>query len=134
VNVWISSLAGRWAGTIFSAMKQGQLRLIVSSGLLDELQDVISRPRMRRWFDARDGEDMVSALANLATLVEPRTVVTACRDPDGNYLLALAESANADFLVSRDEDLLVLARWKRTTICSPHDFLRQLRELQIDST
>jgi len=134
VNVLISSLAGRWAGTIFSAVKQRQLQLIVSSALLVELQDVVSRPRMRKWFDAGDGEDMVNALSNLAMLVEPKTSVTVCRDPDDNYLLALSEAAGADFLVSRDQDLLVLAQWKSTLILSPHEFLKRLREVQADKT
>jgi predicted nucleic acid-binding protein len=49
--VLISSLAGRWASTLFAAVKQSQLQLIVSPPLLAELKDVASRPRMRKWWE-----------------------------------------------------------------------------------
>lgn len=108
-------------------MKQGQLQVVVSSALLAELRDVASRPRMRKWFDAEDGEEMAGALAALALQVEPQITVAACRDPDDNYLLALSEASGADFLVTRDQDLLVLERWKDTRILPPHEFLRRLQ-------
>jgi predicted nucleic acid-binding protein len=81
-------------------------------------------------FDLEDGQDLASALESRARVVEPKITVTACRDPDDNYLLALCEESRADYLVSRDQYLLVLGRWKETTIVPPHEFLRRLRELQ----
>jgi putative PIN family toxin of toxin-antitoxin system len=111
-------------------MKQGQVQLVVSSALLGELRDVVSRPRMRKWFNLEDAEDMARALESRAMVVEPRITVAACRDPDDNYLLALSEASNAEFLVTRDEVLLALGRWKGTTILPPREFLRCLQELQ----
>jgi uncharacterized protein len=125
--VLISSLAGGWAGTLLAAMGRGQLELIVSLALLGELKDVISRPRMRKWFDLDDGEELAMALESRAKVVEPQLTVTACRDPDDNYLLALAEASGADFLVTRDEDLLVLRQWKHTIILPPREFLGRVQ-------
>jgi predicted nucleic acid-binding protein len=69
---------------------------------------------------------MAKALEGQAAVVEPDLSVSACRDPDDNYLLALCEAGAADFLVTRDEDLLVIGRWKDTEIVAPRAFLARL--------
>lgn len=57
--------------------------------------------------------------------VIPKVKVTICRDPKDNYLLELAEEAQADYLVTRDKDLLELSNneWKGTKIIKPEAFL-----------
>jgi uncharacterized protein len=45
-----------------------------------------------------------------------------CRDADDDPVLACAISAEADCLISGDEDLLVLGECKQTTIIKPSDF------------
>jgi putative PIN family toxin of toxin-antitoxin system len=127
-SVLISSLAGRWARDLLDAIGQGRLRPVVSSALLDELRDVMGRERLRRWFTAADAEDVTSVLAAQGLVIEPRVVVNACRDPNDNYLLSLAETSDADYLVTRDEDLLVLVEWKGTLIVPPRVFLRLLAQ------
>ncbi|HEV2645527.1 MAG TPA: putative toxin-antitoxin system toxin component, PIN family [Acidobacteriaceae bacterium] len=46
-----------------------------------------------------------------------------CRDPKDNIFLALAETAEADVLVSSDEDLLILHPWREIAILTPLEFL-----------
>lgn len=45
-----------------------------------------------------------------------------CRDPKDDYLLELAVSSSADFIVTGDKDLLELERIGKTVIVSPMDF------------
>ena len=97
--------------------------MIASPSLLAELADVLSRDRFRKWFDPQDADNVVAAVREWAILYEPQIQVTACRDPDDNYLLALAETSAADYLVTRDKDLLVLGKWKNTIITYPAQFL-----------
>lgn len=125
----ISGLAGGWFNTILDAIERGRIQLIVSDALLQEFRDVASRPRMRKWFQLDEAEDFAIALETRATLVKPSLIVTACRDPDDNYLLALSETAGAQYLVTRDEDLLVVKQWKTTAIVPPHHFLLLLKQV-----
>jgi predicted nucleic acid-binding protein len=48
-----------------------------------------------------------------------------CRDPKDNQFLALALVAEANLLISSDEDLLVLHPWRGIPIVTPALFLAQ---------
>jgi uncharacterized protein len=64
-----------------------------------------------------------------ATLLDPTIAVQASRDRADNFLLELSETAAADYLITRDNDLLVLKHWKDTSIILPEDFLPLLRTM-----
>ena len=55
--------------------------------------------------------------------VDREAVEPPCRDPKDDQFLALALAAEADALVSSDEDLLVLHPWRGKAIVTPADFL-----------
>lgn len=63
-------------------------------------------------------------------LVKPTVRITVCRDPEDNFVLELTETAQADYLITRDKDLLDLPNqeWKNTKIIMPEDFLPFLRK------
>ncbi len=82
-------------------------RLVLSLRLLDELNDVLSRPKFAR--QAGDGRAtrFVAALLRVAELhVDTPEPPAVTRDPEDDYLIALAQRAAADLLVSVDRDLL----------------------------
>jgi len=45
-----------------------------------------------------------------------------CRDPDDDLVLACAETASAEYLVTGDKDLLILEHFGECRILSPRDF------------
>ncbi len=49
-----------------------------------------------------------------------------CRDPKDDKYLQLAVDGNADFLITGDQDLLVLNPFHGIRILRPADFLREL--------
>lgn len=51
-----------------------------------------------------------------------------CRDPDDDWILALAEAAEASFLVTGDDDLLTLGSHGTTSIVTPRAFWEALRQ------
>ena len=55
--------------------------------------------------------------------VDVAAVQPPCRDPGDNQFLALALAAEADAVISSDEDLLVLHPWRKTPIVTPAEFL-----------
>ena len=48
------------------------------------------------------------------------------RDEKDDYLLGICESCNADFLVTGDEDLLILGTYQSTTILTMSQFVQLL--------
>jgi predicted nucleic acid-binding protein len=49
-----------------------------------------------------------------------------CRDPDDDVVLATAVAGRADFIVTGDDDLLVLKRFRGIRILSPRQVLEML--------
>jgi putative PIN family toxin of toxin-antitoxin system len=103
--------------------------LLVSEGLLEELDDVLRRPRIRRLISDTDRFDLSILLRERSRSIVVERVPQVCRDPDDNYLLGLAWTAGADYLVTRDEDLLSLKKFEQTQIIYPAKFMHVVHEL-----
>jgi hypothetical protein len=106
----------------------GRVELACSEDLLAELTDVLDRPRIRARVPPEDAALFRQLYAQQATFFEPGANPQVCRDPRDDYLLSLAAVAQADFLVTRDEDLLVLEHHHSTEIIYPARFLQILAE------
>jgi predicted nucleic acid-binding protein len=59
--------------------------------------------------------------------LSPTHIDPICRDTSDDYLLALANTAAADLLVTRDEDLLVLKKHGMTEIIHVAEFLKRIQ-------
>ena len=55
--------------------------------------------------------------------------VPVCRDPDDDIVLATAVAAQADAIVTGDEDLLVLREYEGVAILSPRQFLERVQSV-----
>lgn len=59
----------------------------------------------------------------------PKHKVRICADPNDNFLLELAETAKAKYLISGDKKVLDLKTYKYTQIISVREFLNILESL-----
>lgn len=88
---------------------EGQLEIVVSPLLLNELERVLLRPKFRRYLSERDALDYVALFARRGVLIEdPRESERMAPDPKDDYLLALARVSEARFIVSGDPHLTKL--------------------------
>lgn len=127
-NVLISALISPQgpSAEILSAWVADSFELVVSETLLTELDSVIARPKFRRWLAESDGLEFVARLAQYATVVDDTTApVRLSPDPDDDYLIALAQTAGADYLVSGDRHLTELVD-PSPPILTPREFLDTL--------
>jgi len=58
--------------------------------------------------------------------VELRGTLRVCRDPDDDKLLEIAVVGRADYLVTGDQDLLILDPFQGIPILTPAEFLAAL--------
>jgi putative PIN family toxin of toxin-antitoxin system len=94
---------------ILSAWLDGRFELVASPALLDELEDVVARPKFRRWISTEVTWEFIEGLADAAVMVDdPPTRPELSPDPDDDYLIALARAVGADYLASGDPHLLDL--------------------------
>jgi uncharacterized protein len=97
--------------------------VLISSALLDELSEVLSRKQFRRYVDLDEIQDFSIAFTQLATWVDISSQLTVCRDPTDDKFLGLAVDGNASHIVTGDPDLLTLHPFRGIQILSPRDFL-----------
>ena len=115
-------------GPLLLHLRQGDYTLLYAQSLLEELVDVLNRPRIRHKYQLSD-ED-IEAVVGLILLrgepVVPKERITACRDPKDDKFLEVAVAGKADVIVSGDEDLLALNPIAGVPIVPPAAFLQML--------
>jgi putative PIN family toxin of toxin-antitoxin system len=123
-NIWISYLISKnnnqWDTLIFS----DKIQIIYSEKLLNEFIEVTQRDKFRKFISLDDLEVILNYLGDFAIFVENiEKKYTLCRDLKDNFLLDLAVTAEADFLVTGDKDLLEIKTLDNVRIISPTDFI-----------
>ncbi len=98
--------------------------VLVSVEILEELRDVLNRKKFDRYISLKDKRDFLAVLVRRSSLVEPTLRITACRDPKDNQILELAVSGQADFIITGDNDLLVLNPFQNIQILTPDTWLQ----------
>lgn len=127
VNVLVLATMTRGGapGRLINAWNAGLFELVASPLLLDELAEVLERPRIRKRLSEGAATRLLSLMRSQAHIIDdPKTRArTRSADPDDNYLIDLASTLNAA-LVSGDRHLTDL----RATIpvFSPAEFLDYL--------
>lgn len=127
VNVLVSAFISTSGAParILDAWFAGVFEVLVSPKLLDELRDVLGRPKIRRYATAEEAALFVAALqAEAIPVVDPRPVAGATRDPGDDYLIALA-GAEADALVTCDKEVRN-TRKPPVPILTPREMLDRL--------
>ncbi|HYG64190.1 MAG TPA: putative toxin-antitoxin system toxin component, PIN family [Thermoanaerobaculia bacterium] len=115
-------------GPILDRLAEGRYAFVSSRPLLDELIDVLNRPRLRMKYSLRkeDVEDLLKLLLLRGEVVEPARSIVACRDPKDDKVLEAAVEGRAQFIVTGDEDLLVLSPFESILMVGPSEFLHSL--------
>lgn len=123
-NIFIYFLISDSFQKLDKRLKSHDVRLLFSEELLSEFLQVVSRPKFKKYFTDKDITNLLNDLHNYADLIEVNSHVNVCRDKKDNFLLALCADGKADFLITGDEDLLVLKKFKKTSILKITDYLR----------
>jgi len=123
-NLWISFLIGHQTNLVRRMLTDLRFDVYVCAHLIEEIRNVASRDKIRRRVTTSDVEDLLSiinAFCQFAT-IETKVAPTAVRDPKDLYLLSLADTIGADYIISGDADLTDLGQHNQTKIIKLADF------------
>ena len=98
--------------------------ILLSEETLEELQKVLLRDKFDKYLPKSIRQAFVQKFEILAAMIEVTETITACRDPKDDKFLSLAVSANAECIVTGDEDLHTLHPFKNISIITPTMFLK----------
>ena len=118
-----------WAGppsVIVDAVLAGELLLVSSVALLDELDRVLRCPKLARIFPDPGG--IIECLRAIAEIVEPGTTLSVVADEPDNRVLGAAAEARVDAIATGDLDLRDLGSYDDIPVISPPAFVKRYLE------
>ncbi|MCG6150381.1 putative toxin-antitoxin system toxin component, PIN family [Leptospira levettii] len=101
----------------------------ISSEILDEIEETLTKPKFKLPNDFI--QFSLGEIRNSTTIIKnkPLKDYLNLRDRDDFHILETAFSANVDFIITGDKDLLTLEKIKGLKIITPDEYLRIKEEL-----
>ena len=123
-NLWISFLIGHQSQLVRKILTDMRFDVYVCSRLIEEIRDVAGREKISKYLGPTDLDDLLAIINAFCRFVTIETEIapSAVRDPKDLYLLALADTIGADYIVSGDADLTDLNKHNKTKIIKLADF------------
>jgi putative PIN family toxin of toxin-antitoxin system len=130
VSALLKPIAGGACYDLIQLAEDEAFELFLSPDILEEtVRVLLTRVRIRRRYAYSD--DDVAAfcwrLTDIAMIIRAAPAVQVARDPNDDMILACAIAASADYLITRDKDLLILDKHEGIAILTPEAFLQVLR-------
>ncbi|WP_192579129.1 putative toxin-antitoxin system toxin component, PIN family [Dyadobacter aurulentus] len=110
----------------YNILKNTDLQVFYSSDLIDEFSDVIERPKFSKYISRKQINRFKIIALKFLKKTSDGIAPEIARDVDDNYLLGVCESSKADYLVTGDQDLLVLSQYQQTKIVTMGQFIKIL--------
>jgi hypothetical protein len=118
-NVLVAALMAPTGAShqLFEAFLNDRFTLITCDAQFEEFSRVTRYPGIRSRIHPAQAGRMLNAVRSLSVRLEQLPVVAVSRDPTDDYLFALAQGGEADYLVTGDKaGVLELRRHGRTEI------------------
>lgn len=126
VLVSVTITSDRPPDQIYQAWQNGELLICSSPALVNELRNVLDRPRIRKyqWMTEEQVDKLIALLSTTAVMGSGEKVVEVIEeDPDDDYVLSAAIETDADYIVSGDQHLLDLDSYRTTEIVTPSEYV-----------
>lgn len=130
-NVLVSGLVSQKGlpRQILDAWLEGRYTLVLSLYLVDELAHVLTYPRIaeRVRLTQEELEAILAALLSQAELTPGKLQLpSVTRDPKDDPVVACAVEGQAGYIVSGDQDLLMLDEYEGVQVVTPRQFVETL--------
>ena len=129
-NILVSGLLSSSGppGQILDAWRARRFELVACPALVEEFKRVCAYPKLAPYILQGDIGTLVNRLHGAECWLAALPRVERSVDADDNYLLAMAQASEADYLVSGDgAGLLQLRSQGRTQIVTASDFVMNLK-------
>jgi putative PIN family toxin of toxin-antitoxin system len=130
-NVFISALFNpkRPPAQLLELALQGKIRLMVPPQLMEEIERVLTYPKLKKLLKKRQTapgeiEEAIAKALKVAVLTPGDLTIEAIfDDPADDMVLACAVEGNADFIIPGDHHLLDIKNYQGIKIVKPAKFL-----------
>ncbi|WP_206814280.1 putative toxin-antitoxin system toxin component, PIN family [Chroococcus sp. FPU101] len=109
------------------------VRLAIDCGIIlicndtqQELELVLNRKKFDKYVSLDDRQEFLRKLNQIAQPIQLIERFQVCRDEKDNKFLELAVNEKANFIVTGDQDLLILNPFMEIQIITPKNFVSQM--------
>ena len=121
-NIWISFAIGKRLSELKMALTHSKVEIFVCQKLLWEVKITVQKPKLHKYI-SQERQKMLIELMQACQCVNIVERTSISRDPNDDYLLDLAATVSANFLVTCDNDLLILKNYQNVNIISFASFM-----------
>ena len=113
------------------SMCQANVNLYTAEEILQEIRHVLlEKPHLRNryTYSSEKVEIFINYLMDISIIIPQLSEIRVIeRDPKDDMIISCAVAASADYIVSRDRDLLDLGNYEQIQIVPPEEFIHILR-------
>lgn len=120
-NVFISAFATEGVcSTLLKRAKLKEFELFVCPVIIEEIENVLEQKFKVEREIIQEVVELIKEASVSVNAIEK--IEGVCRDKDDDLILSCGISANADFIISGDKDLLEIKEYRGIRIISPRNF------------
>ncbi len=134
-NILVSALItkGTPPDQLYQAWLRNEIELVTSTAQIDEVTNVLARPRLQKYIDVDEAAQVVAVIHQRATVLDEVSVTKRSPDPKDDPILAVAVAGGAGLVVSGDKsDMLALGDVEGIPIRSAREALGIALKAQAD--
>ena len=105
---------------LLELLMQHELDAYISEEILEEYQDTVEF--LLNKYPAKKVNIPLAQITAACKMIEPKTAVRVCRDPDDDMFIACAVDSRSLYIVSGDKDLLEVGQYEDVQIVTVADF------------
>jgi len=123
-NLWISLLIGKKLSELRSLCNDETIVVYFCAELKTEFIRIASSEKIRKYATEERIVDTLELMVNSCIEIFVTSIAYSClRDVNDLYLLSLADSVQADYILTGDKDLLTLQSHNHTKIVTYNEFV-----------
>lgn len=123
-NLWISFLIGKRLSLLKALLQKESITVYICNELIQEFKEVASRDKIKKYISETDIIDTLEVMQLYCIHIPiKKKAKSPIRDAKDLFLLSLADSIPADYIITGDKDLLVLLSHNQTKIMTYSDFI-----------
>src|SRR5690606_11877278 len=128
-NVIVSSLIQKnYPYLIVDHCIDGNAIICVSSPIIQEYLEVLSRPKFSKFTDFKTNADfLIVRLIEISEIYEPIEKLKIIKDEPDNRFLELAAISKADFIITGNTNDFSIKIYNKTKIVTPKEFCEELK-------
>ena len=132
-NIYISGIlfAGKPREVLDLAIK-GKIHVFISPDILSELRDVLSIKKFG--FSPERVDIIIREIESITTMVNPaKKYSIVSHDSDDNIIIDCAMESRVEYIITGDNDLLCLNKYKSINIINPALFIEEYFDRRLTS-